>query len=448
MSINDFNFDTIKIKGGYNPKEHNNSVQVPIYQTASYETDGPERLDKLRAHTENGFLYSRMANPTAQVLENRITELHHAQATLATSSGAAAVAYALLALAEGNGRILATNQLYGGTLGTLTYTFSKFGIELDVVPIDASLDEYENAIKPDTKAIFVESLSNPTVIPVDIEGIAKIAHKNGIPLVVDNTIATPYFLNPFDYGADIVIYSATKGISGHGSAIAGLIVQGKDLSWTKSGKFTQFSEKRFALRDPEGNYRSFEDVFPDISYLAKVRTDYAIHLGASLGPFESYLILLGLETISERLGKTAKTTQKVIDYLGKSPYVEWVSYPTYEGSPYKKIGDKYFNHGGGGVFAFGIAGDKEQVYKFLNSVKVFSYQINIGDSRSLITNSPKSTHFGLSEDNLTDAKIPLNTIRVSIGLEDSDDLIEDLENAFSIGFENTEKLKEVSAYGV
>lgn len=434
MGKSKYNFDTIKVNGGYNPAEHNYSVQVPIYQTASYETGGPERLDDLRCHKEVGFLYSRMSNPTAAVLEKRISQLHGAAGAIATSSGAAAISYALLAIAEGGGRIITTNQLYGGTLGTLIYLFSKFGIEVDVVPIDANIDDYAKVIKEDTKAIFVESISNPTAIPVDIEELSKLAHDNNIPLVVDNTIATPYLLNPFEFGADIVVYSATKGISGHGNAIGGLIVQGEDIKWTENKKFNQFHEKRFALRDDKGNIRNFLETFPKIPYLAKINTDYAVHLGSSLSAFDAYLILIGLETISERLNKTIASTIEILKYLEKNENVEWVSYPTLESSPYKELSKKYFPKGAGGVFSFGIKGGKEEIYKFLNSLNVFSYQINIGDSRSLVTNPPKSTHFGLTEEELINAKIPLNTIRISIGLEDSDDLINDLNQAFQITF--------------
>ncbi|EKQ53820.1 MULTISPECIES: aminotransferase class I/II-fold pyridoxal phosphate-dependent enzyme [unclassified Clostridium] len=434
MGNSSYNFDTLKVKGGYNPSEHNYSVQVPIYQTASYEPGGPEKVDNIRTHKETGFLYSRMSNPTAAVLEKRIAELHGASGAIATSSGAAAVSYALLAIAEGGGRIITTNQLYGGTLGTLIYLFSKFGIEVDVVNIDADIDEYAKVIKEDTKVIFVESISNPTVIPVDIEKISKLAHDNNIPLVVDNTIATPYLLNPFEFGADIVVYSATKGISGHGSAIGGLIIQGKDTKWTENKKFNQFHEKRFALRDDKGSARNFLEAFPEIPYLAKVNTDYAVHLGASLSSFDAYLILIGLETLSERLNKTIASTIDVIKYLEKNENVEWISYPSLENGSYKDLSKKYFPKGAGGVFAFGTKGDKEEVYKFLNSLKIFSYQLNIGDARSLVTNPPKSTHFGLTEEELINAKVPLNTIRISIGLEDPTDLIKDLEQAFQIAF--------------
>lgn len=440
MADLNYNFDTLKIKGGYNPSDHNNSVQVPIYQTASYETGGPERLDDLRSHKDKGFLYSRMSNPTAAILEKRIAELHGAAAAIATSSGAAAISYALLAIAEGGGRIITTNQLYGGTLGTLIYLFEKFGIQVDIVNIDAGIADYANAIKEDTKAIFVESISNPTAIPVDIEELSKLAHDNNIPLVVDNTIATPYLLNPFKFGADIVVYSATKGISGHGNAIGGLIVQGENIKWTENKKFNQFHEKRFVLRDDKGNIRSFIDTFPKIPYLAKINTDYAVHLGSSLSAFDAYLILIGLETVSERLNKTIASTVEVIKYLERNENVEWISYPNLENSPYKDLSEKYFPKGAGGVFAFGIRGEKEEIYKFLNSLKVFSYQINIGDSRSLVTNPPKSTHFGLTEEELIDAKIPLNTIRISIGLEDPVDLINDLNQAFKIAFSSKEQL--------
>lgn len=435
MGNTNYNFDTIKVKGGYNASEHNNSVQVPIYQTASYETGGPERLDDLRSHKEAGFLYSRMANPTTSVFEKRITELHPgAAATISTASGSAAIAYSLLALAEDGGRILTTTQLYGGTIGTLTYLFKKLNINVDIVSADASIDEFSDAIKADTKAIFVESLSNPTVIPADLEKLSKLAHDNNIPLVVDNTIATPYLLNPIKFGADIVVYSATKGLSGHGSIIGGLIVQSEKIDWIKNEKFKQFHEIRYNLRNEEGISRSFLEAFPNIPFLAKVNTDYAVHLGSALSAFDSYLSLLGLETITERLKKTVETTVKLIKYLEENENVEWVSYPILESSPYKALAEKYFPNGAGGVFSFGFKGNKEQEYKFFNALELLSYQINIGDARTLITNPPKSTHFGLNKEQLILAKIPENTVRISVGLENAEDLIEDLKQAFEVAF--------------
>lgn len=417
MPVLNYEFDTLKVRGGYNPKEHNNAVSVPIYATTSFEFGGTERAKKLIGFTEFGYVYSRVGNPTVGVLEQRIASLHDAAAAIAVGSGMAAITYALLNVAEKGGRILTTSELYGGTVDGFKKVFPSYGIKIDIVNNSKDPEQFRKAIKADTKAIYVESISNPNAILVDIEAIANIAHENGIPLIVDNTLATPYLLNPIKYGADIVIYSATKALSGHGNVIAGLIVESGKFNF-KSDKFPQFLETYHILRDSSGNPRSFVDVFPEFPFIARVRSNYLAYYGATLGAFDAYLVLLGIETLSERVKKQVSNAEKI------------VKYPTAKESPYKKLKDKYLPKGAGSTFSFGIDGTLEQIDKFIDSLKIFSYQANIGDARSLIVNPAKTTHSELTPEEQKLAGITPETIRFSLGLEDANDLIEDLEQAF------------------
>jgi len=427
--MGDYKFDTNKVRGGYNPKEHNNAVSVPIYATASFDVGEAERFDRLASLSEEGYIYSRLSNPTVNVLENRISILDDGVAAVGVASGMAAITYALLAVAEGGGRILTTHQLYGGTVDALKKLYPKFGIQIDKIDSDSDIEEFRKAIKKDTKAIFIETISNPNAVILDIELIAKIAHENDIPLIVDNTFATPYLFNPIKYGADVVIYSATKALSGHGNVIAGVIVDSGKFNWA-NGKFPQFTQLHFTLKDLEGNERSYIDAFKNSAFAGKIRLDYLTYFGAVLSPFDAYLILIGLETLSERVQKQISNTQKIIDYLKTEQAVSWISYPTIETSPYRSLAEKYFTKGAGSIFTFGFKGNTEQIYKLINSVKLFSYQANVGDARSLIVNVAKTTHGELTEEQLKLAKIPQETIRLSIGLEDADDLIHDLKQAF------------------
>lgn len=427
--MSNYKFDTIKVRGGYNPKEHNDAVSVPIYATASFEVGEAERFDRLASLSEEGFIYSRLGNPTVSVFENRIASLDGGIAAVGVASGMAAITYALLAVAEGGGRILTTHQLYGGTVDALKKLYPKFGIQIDRIEDDNDIEEFRKSIKEDTKAIFIETISNPNAALYDLEAIAKIAHENNIPLIVDNTFATPYLFNPIKYGADIVIYSATKALSGHGNVIAGVIVDSGKFNWA-NGRYPQFSEPYFTLKDLEGNERSYIDVFKESAFAGKIRLDYLTYFGAVLSPFDAYLILIGLETLSERVQKQINNTRKIIDYLKNEESVAWINYPEIEGSPYKFLADKYFAKGAGSTFTFGFKGNTEQIYKLINSVKLFSYQANVGDARSLIVNVPKTTHGELTEEQLKLARIPQETIRLSIGLEDSEDLINDLRQAF------------------
>lgn len=440
MSKENLRFDTIKIRGGYNSKEHNHSVSVPIYETAAFDLGSTERAGKLFSFSELGFIYSRLSNPTVEVLEKRVAALDGAAGAIALSFGMAAITYTLLNVAEDGGRILTTPYLYGGTLDGFKKLYPKFGIKIDKFEDFNNPEALAKQIKPDTKAIFVESISNPNAAVADIEKIAKVAHEYDIPLIVDNTLATPYLLNPIKYGADIVIYSATKALNGHGNVIAGIILESGKFNW-ENGKFPQFLEPYYTLRDPEGRARNFIEVFPDFPFITRIRLNYLNYFGAALSSFDAYLVLLGLETLSERIEKQLSNTKKIISYLQESDNVQWIKYPSLNDSPYKELSKKYLPKGAGSVFSFGLKGTDDEIDKFLNSIKLFSYHANIGDSRSLIVNSPKTTHSELTPEEKEFSHIESNTIRLSIGLEDAEDLIWDLEQAFEKTF--SEQLQEV-----
>ncbi|WP_150267919.1 O-acetylhomoserine aminocarboxypropyltransferase/cysteine synthase family protein [Paenibacillus tepidiphilus] len=427
-------FDTLKVRAGYDSAEHNHAVAVPIYQTASYDLGSVERGEKLFGMTEPGFLYTRIGNPTVAVLEQRLAALDKASGAVAVASGMAAVTYALLNLAEGGGRILTTPRLYGGTFDALNHLYPKFGVHVDFVEDSDDPEAYRRAITPDTKAILIESISNPNSTVLDIESIARAAHDNGIPLVIDNTFATPYLFDSFAHGADIVIYSATKAIGGHGTTLGGLILENGKFDWA-GGKFPHFEEPAYLLRDQEtGRERSILEVFPESPFTARVRLNYLAYFGASLSPFDAFLLIQGIETLSERVAKQVATTRTIVDYLQKHERVSWVSHPFAEGNAYRELADKYFPKGAGAIFTFGFQGSEDQLKAFLDSVKLFSYHANVGDARSLIINSPKTTHSELNPQEQALAGIAPETIRLSIGLEDAGDLIADLEQAFAKAF--------------
>jgi len=434
MSKAQFGFDTLKVRGGYNPQDHNYAVSVPIYQTASFELGDTDRMERLLRFNEQGYLYSRLGNPTVAVLEERVAALDGGSAALAVASGMAAITYTLFCVAEGGGRILTTPHLYGGTVDSFKRIYPKFGVAIDQVQNPNDVEEFKKALTPETKAIFIESISNPNATLLDIEAIAAVAHEQGIPLIVDNTFATPYLLNPIKHGADIVVYSATKALSGHGNAIAGVIVESGTFNWA-NGKFPQFTEPHYLLRDDSGTERSFFDLAPQFPFTLMVRLTYLVYLGAVLSPFDAYLILQGIETLSERVQKQVANTEKIVRYLETKPGVAWVSHPAAKGSPYQTLAEKYLPRGAGSTFTFGLDGSEKQVDTFINSVRLFSYQANVGDSRSLIINPPKTTHGELNPAELEFAGIPPETIRLSLGLEDPADLIADLEQAFEKSFQ-------------
>ena len=424
-----YNFDTQKILAGYEPSEHHYAVSPPIYQTAAYEFRDVKNALDLFGLREEGFLYTRVGNPTVAALEQRVAVLDGASGAIALASGMAAISYALLNIAESGGRILASPYLYGGSADSFKKIYPKFGIEFDFAKNIRDPAKLAEEITPDTKAIFVESISNPNTYLLDIDAIADAAHKAGVPLVVDNTVATPFLYRPFEHGADIVVYSATKGLNGHGNSIAGLVLERGGFDW-KGGKFPHFAEKYYTLRDIDGVKRDFTEVFPDAPFTSRIRFNYLNYFGAALGPFDAYLALIGVETLSERLAKQSANAKKIAEYLSANERAEWVRYPTLGGDRSNALYKRDYPNGAGGILAFGFKGTTESKNKFLEAVKLFHYHVNIGDSRSLIVNSPQTTHGELTADEQLYADLPENLIRISAGLEDADDLIADLEQAF------------------
>jgi O-acetylhomoserine (thiol)-lyase len=423
-NLNPQGFDTLKIHAGYTPAEHQGSIQVPIYQTTAFEIGSPERAERLIRFEEFGLLYTRVGNPTLTALEQRVAALDGGVAALSLASGMAAVSYAILNAGE-NGRVIAAEQIYGGTYDAYKKIYPNLGVQIDTVADINDLDAIRREIREDTRAIFIESINNPVNVIADIEALANLAHENGLPLIVDNTLATPYLLNPIKYGADIVVYSATKALQGHGALIGGLIVESPGKFDWLAGRHPQFEKKVFTFGD-----RNVVETFPDFPFLARARTHYLALLGAALSPFDAYLLIQGIETLSERLKKQSESAQIIAEYLAQHPKVSWVSYPTLPGSKYKELAGKYLPKGAGGVFSFGYKGDETEIYRFLNAVKLFSYHANLGDARSLIINSPRTTHHELSVEEKNRSGVYPETIRLSIGLEDVDDLIADLEQAF------------------
>ncbi len=424
-----YRFDTQKVRAGYEPKDHKYAVSPPIYATAAYDFRDVENAANLFGLREIGFLYTRVGNPTVAVLEERLKTLDGASAAIALASGMAAISYTLLNLAEDGGRILTSPYLYGGSADSFKKIYPKFGIHFDLAQNIENPAALAAEIKPDTKAVFIESISNPNTVLLDVDTIAKVAHEHGIPLVVDNTVATPYLYNPIAHGADIVVYSATKGLNGHGNLIAGLVLENGKFNY-RSDKFPQFSEKYYTLRDGDGNRRSFPEVFPAAPFTSRIRFNYLNYFGAAISPFDAYLAIIGLETLSERLVKQVHNAQTLAEYLSGHEAVEWVRYPALQSSPYHALYQRDFKKGAGGILSFGFKGTRQQREAFLNAIRLFHYHVNIGDARSLIVNSPQTTHGELEPDEKALADIPENLIRISAGLEDAADLITDLEQAF------------------
>ncbi|MBP5297560.1 MAG: O-acetylhomoserine aminocarboxypropyltransferase/cysteine synthase [Lachnospiraceae bacterium] len=422
-------FDTLRIRAGYDSSEHNYAVNVPIYQTAAFDLGSIERAESLWAMDEAAAIYTRVGNPTVTALENRLAALDNAQSVLALSSGMSAISYTIIALAEGGGNIVAPCSLYGGTEDSFSNFFPKFGINIKFVANRFDPKTYEDAIDEKTRGIYLETISNPNAELYDIEAIAEIAHRHKIPLIVDNTVATPYLFNPFEHGADIIVYSATKAIGGHGNTIAGIIEESGKFHYSEE-LFPQFYKKSHKIRNREGVSRSAVDIDPKAPLIIHLRAFYLEFIGAALSPFSAFLILQGLDTISERVEKQTRTAEKLVKYLEERKEVAWVKHASAKGSDFKALAEKYFPKGAGSLLSFGFSGTEDQLDRFIKHLKYFSYHVNIGDVRSLIVNSPKTTHAELDEGRLKKAGIETNTVRISAGLESVDDLINDLEEAF------------------
>ena len=418
-------FDTKKIKAGYDPKSNNQAISPPIYQTAAYDFRDTEHAQNLFTYKEEGYLYTRVGNPTVTYFTERVKALDGAKNAVAVGSGMAAITYTLLNLAVGGGTILASPYLYGGTIDAFDRLFPEFGVKIKITDAILDPEKLADEITDDVKAIYVESISNPNAYLLDIDAISEAAHKKGVPVVVDNTLATPYLYRPFEHGADVVVYSATKALTGHGNIIAGVILDNGDMSLYTKERYPQFYEPIVMLGG-----KSPADIFPGNLFIFRLILVYLNLLGAALSPQDAYLGIIGLETLSERVAKQSKNAAKIAAYLESSPAVEWVRHPSLASYKFKALADKHLTNGGGGVLSFGIKGTPEQEAEFLNNIKLFHYHVNLGDARSLIVDSPNTTHSELNDEEFVLADIPKNLIRISAGLEDADDLIADLEQAF------------------
>ncbi len=422
MSKN-YKFETLQQHAGQVPDPTTGARAVPIYQTTSYVFDNTQDGEDQFALKKPGFIYSRLANPTWDVLEKRVAALEGGTAALATATGAAAISLSLINLAGAGDEIVAAPTLYGGTIELFSDTFKHLGISVKFANPDDP-QSFAAAITDKTKAVYLESLGNPAINIPDFEAIAEIAHKNGIPVLVDNTFATPYLFRPFEHGCDIVLHSATKFIGGHGTTLGGVIVEKGDFDWEGSGRFPDFV-------NPDESYGgiSFAKDVPGAGFVTRVRAKYLRDLGASLSPFNAWLLIQGLETLSLRVERHVANAQKVAAFLENHPKVAKVNYPSLPSSPYYKLAQKYFPKGTGSIFSFELKDGYAAARKFIDSVEIFSDLANVGDSKSLLVHPASTTHQQLTPEALVAAGITSGTIRISIGLENVDDLLADIEQA-------------------
>lgn len=425
MSNKNYHFETLQLHVGQeSPDPATDARAVPIYQTTSYVFRDSDHAQARFNLSDAGNIYGRLTNSTQDVFEKRIAALEGGVAALATASGAAALAYTFQALAVAGDHIVSAKTIYGGTYNYLAHTFKNFGVTTTFVEPD-DLSNFENAIKDNTKAIFIETLGNPNSNLIDIEKLADIAHKHNIVLVVDSTFATPYLLRPIEYGADIVVHSATKFIGGHGTTLGGVIVDGGKFDWRASGKYPQIADA-----NPSYHGVSFVDAAGQAAFVTYIRAILLRDTGAAISPFNAFLLLQGLETLSLRVERHVENTKKVIDYLVNHPKVEKVNHPSVD-SRYTELYNKYFPNGAGSIFTFEIKGSEADAKKFIDSLEIFSILANVADVKSLVIHPATTTHSQLSIEELEEQNIKPNTIRLSIGTEHIDDIIDDLEQAFN-----------------
>jgi len=420
---NSLGFTTRQLHAGYNPAEHYRSKAVPIYQTAAFELGDFDRCTRLFDYSEEGHSYVRFSNPTNDVLEKRIASLDGGSAALSLSSGMAAISNTFLNLAKAGDEIVAVQTLYGGSTTLLNKILPEYGIHGRFVEDENDIESYKKVINEKTKAIYIESLGNPGMNIVDIEAIANLAHENGIPLVIDNTFATPYLLKAFDYGVDIICYSATKYLSGHGTIIVGLVVEKGDFNW-RNGKFPQFEEFYEEYRNSIG-----EEVLNKTMFTKRLRIRYLTDLGSHLSPTTAFYLMQGMETLSLRMDRHVENAQKVAKFLTTHPQVLSVNYPGLPDSPYYQLAKKYFPKGPGAILSIRLKGGIDAAKKVLEKVRVFDYMVNVGDAKSLIVHSATSTHFGQTQEQRLKAGVYEDTLRISVGIEDAKDLIADLKQA-------------------
>lgn len=419
-------FETLQLHVGQeNPDPATGARAVPIYQTSSFVFNNSDHAAARFGLQDAGNIYGRLTNPTEDVFEQRMAALEGGVAALAVASGAAAINYTIINLAQKGDHIVSAKNIYGGSYNLLAHTLPQYGISTTFVDV-FDLDEVRAAVQENTKAIYIETLGNPNSDVVDIEALAKIAHENKIPLVVDNTFATPYLVRPIEYGADIVVHSATKFIGGHGTTLGGVIVDSGKFDWEGSGKFA-------SLTEPNPSYHgiSFTKAVGPAAFVTKVRAILLRDTGATLSPFNSFLLLQGLETLSLRVERHVENALKVVQYLNDHPQVEKVHHPSVSTDPsQQELYKKYFPNGGGSIFTFEIKGDAKTAKKFIDNLELFSLLANVADVKSLAIHPASTTHSELNEAELLDQGIKPNTIRLSIGTENIDDIIEDLDEAF------------------
>ena len=421
-----YKFETLQLHVGQEQADPaTDSRAVPIYQTTSYVLHNSQHAADRFGLKDAGNIYGRLTNSTQDVLEKRLAALEGGSAALALASGAAAVTYAVQALAANGGHIVAQKTIYGGSFNLLEHTLPSYGIKTTFVDAH-NLNEIENAIQENTRAIYLETLGNPNSDIPDIDAVAEIAHKHGLPLVIDNTFGTPYLIRPIEHGADVVIHSATKFIGGHGTTLGGIIVDGGRFDWKKSGKFPN-------IADPNPSYHgvSFYDAAGPAAFVTYIRAILLRDTGACISPFNAFLLLQGVETLSLRLERHTENTKKVVEFLSAHPLVESVSHPSLPGHPDHALYEKYFPNGGASIFTFEIKGGQEAAWKFIDSLKIFSLLANVADVKSLVIHPASTTHSQLTEAELKDQGISPSTIRLSIGTEHIDDIIADLENGFA-----------------
>ena len=425
MSNKNYKFETLQLHVGQEePDIASGARAVPIYQTTSYVFKNSDEAEARFALKDAGNIYGRLTNSTQDVFEKRIAALEGGVAALATASGAAAIDYTIRSLAVAGDHVVASNTIYGGTYNVLEHTLPDYGITTTFVDPD-DISNFENAIQDNTKLLYIETLGNPNSNVADIEEIAKVAHKHKIPLVVDNTFATPYLVRPIEYGADIVVHSATKFIGGHGTAIGGVIVDSGKFDWIGSGKFP-------SLVEPNPSYHgvSFAKDVGAAAFVTKIRAILLRDTGATISPFHAFLFLQGLETLSLRVERHTENALKVVEYLNNHPQVEKVNHPSLASGEQKRLYDKYFPNGGGSIFTFEIKGDDTTAKKFIDHLEIFSLLANVADVKSLVIHPASTTHSQLSDEEKLEQGIRPNTIRLSIGTEHIDDIIADLDEAF------------------
>ena len=424
--MSNYKFETLQLHVGQEqPDSATDSRAVPIYTTTSYVFPSSESAAARFELSEPGNIYGRLNNPTQDVFEKRIAALEGGTAALAVASGAAAITYTIQALAQAGDHIVAQKTIYGGTYNLLAHTLTQFGVDTTFVDVH-NLEEVEGAIKDNTKAIYIETLGNPNSDIPDIDAVAEIAHKHGLPVVVDNTFGTPFLIRPIEHGADIVVHSATKFIGGHGTTLGGIIVDSGKFDWKASGKYAPIAEP-----NPSYHGVSFADVAGPAAFVTYIRAILLRDQGATISPFAAFLLLQGTETLSLRLERQAENTKKVVDYLVKHPKVAKVNHPSLPDHPDHELYEKYFPNGGGSIFTFEIKGGKEEAFRFIDNLEIFSLLANVADVKSLVIHPASTTHSQLNDEELADQGITQATIRLSIGTEHIHDIIADLEKGFA-----------------